>query len=143
MHEALDAFVLFDEALVPALEAIDAVGATSFISYYLRNARASKQLAQTSPTSVALAAIGQHTTGISTLGNVNSSWLGGKFSPNTLQFDDLFNEANNVTLADIDENALQYAKKNFQVDTIKVDLNQSLPFPDTSVPKAELSAKFK
>ena len=33
MHEALNAFVLFDEALVPALEAVDAVGATSFLSY--------------------------------------------------------------------------------------------------------------
>ena len=39
---------------------------------------------------------------------------------------------NNVTLADIDENALQYAKKNYQVETIKVDLNQSLPFQDNS-----------
>ena len=101
MHDALNAFVLFDEALVPALEAVDAVGATSFISYYLRNARASKQLVQSSPTSVGLSAITQHATGISTLGNVNSSWIGGKFTPNTLQLDDLFDEANNVTLVDI------------------------------------------
>tara|TARA_Y100000310_G_C20681351_1_gene816138 strand:+ start:7 stop:3291 length:3285 start_codon:yes stop_codon:yes gene_type:complete len=101
MHEALDAFVLFDEALIPALEAVDAVGATSFLSYYLRNARASKQLVQTSPTGVAMSAIFQHATGIPTLGNVNSSWLGGKFSPNYLQSDDLLDEANNVTLVDI------------------------------------------
>jgi hypothetical protein len=107
MHEALNAFVLFDEALVPALEAIDAVGATSFISYYLRNARASRQLAQTSPTSVALSAIGQHATGLSTLGNINSSWIGGKFSPNTLQFDDLFDEANNITLVDLVSEAVR------------------------------------
>jgi hypothetical protein len=101
MHEALNAFVLFDEALVPALEAIDAVGATSFLSYYLRNARSSRQLVQTSPTGVAMSAAFQHATGVPTLGNVNSSWIGGKFSPNYLQTDDLFDEANNVTLYDI------------------------------------------
>ena len=101
MHEALDAFVLFDEALVPALEAVDAVGATSFLSYYLRNARSSKQLVQTSPTGVAMSAAFQQVTGIPTLGNVNSSWLGGKFSPNYLQSDELFDEANNVTLFDV------------------------------------------
>ena len=39
---------------------------------------------------------------------------------------------NKVTLADIDENALQFAKKNYQVETIKVDLNQSLPFQNNS-----------
>ena len=97
MHEALNAFVLFDEALVPALEAIDAVGATSFLSYFLRNQRASKQLVQASPTSVALSAGVQYTTGIPTLGNVNASWLAGDMSPNMLQFDDLFDEANNAT----------------------------------------------
>ena len=97
MHEALDAFVLFDEALVPALEAVDAVGATSFLSYFLRNQRASKQLVQASPTSVALSAGVQYTTGIPTLGNVNASWLAGDVSPNMLQFDDLFDEANNAT----------------------------------------------
>ena len=43
-----------------------------------------------------------------------------------------FIKKNNVTLADIDANALQYAKKNYQVETIKVDLNQSLPFQDNS-----------
>ena len=43
-----------------------------------------------------------------------------------------FIKKNNVTLADIDENALQYAKNNYHVETIKVDLNQSLPFQDNS-----------
>ena len=43
-----------------------------------------------------------------------------------------FIKKNNVTLVDIDENALQFAKKNYQVETIKVDLNQSLPFQDNS-----------
>ena len=43
-----------------------------------------------------------------------------------------FIEKNNVTLGDIDEIALSIAKKNYQIETIKVDLNQSLPFPDKS-----------
>jgi ubiquinone/menaquinone biosynthesis C-methylase UbiE len=43
-----------------------------------------------------------------------------------------FIKKNIVTLADIDENALQYAKKNYQIETMKVDLNQSLPFLDNS-----------
>ena len=97
MHDALNAFVLFDESLVPALEAVDAIGATSFLSYFLRNQRASKQLVQASPTGVGLSAGIQYTTGIPTLGNVNASWIAGDFSPNTLQFDDLFDEANNAT----------------------------------------------
>jgi len=43
-----------------------------------------------------------------------------------------FIKKNNVTLGDIDENALSFAQKNYQIETIKVDLNQSLPFPDNS-----------
>jgi 2-polyprenyl-3-methyl-5-hydroxy-6-metoxy-1,4-benzoquinol methylase len=43
-----------------------------------------------------------------------------------------FINKNNVTLADIDENALEHAKKNYQVETMKLDLNQSLPFQDNS-----------
>ena len=43
-----------------------------------------------------------------------------------------FIEKNHVTLADIDENALEYAKKNYKVETMQVDLNQSLPFKDNS-----------
>ena len=43
-----------------------------------------------------------------------------------------FIKKNHVTLADIDENALEYAKKNYKVETMKVDLNQSLPFKDDS-----------
>lgn len=98
MHESLDAFVLFDEALTPALEAIDAVGATSFISYFMRNQRAARRLAQTNPTGVGLSAAIQGLTGIPTLGNVNAAWLSGDISPNMLQFDDLLDEANNVSL---------------------------------------------
>ena len=43
-----------------------------------------------------------------------------------------FMNKNNVILCDIDENALAYAKKNYQLETKKVDLNQSLPFLDDS-----------
>tara|TARA_Y100001951_G_scaffold7795_1_gene4942 strand:+ start:1 stop:4014 length:4014 start_codon:yes stop_codon:yes gene_type:complete len=101
MHRSINAFVLFDEALTPILEALDAIGVTSFLSYYLRNNRASRQLIQSNPTGVGLSAAFQYTTGVSSLGNVNASWLGGDFSPNLLQFDELFDEANNVTGVDI------------------------------------------
>jgi hypothetical protein len=101
LHSSLDAFVLFDETLTPVVEALDAVGFTSFISYFLRNQRASRQLVQSSPTSVGLSAITQSITGIPTLGNVNSSIFGGDFSPNLWQLDDLFDEANNLTGADL------------------------------------------
>jgi ubiquinone/menaquinone biosynthesis C-methylase UbiE len=43
-----------------------------------------------------------------------------------------FIKKNHVTLADIDENALKYAQNNYQIETMKVDLNQSLPFLDNS-----------
>ena len=39
---------------------------------------------------------------------------------------------NKVILADIDENALASAEKNYSIETKKADLNQSLPFPDNS-----------
>ena len=106
MHEALTAFVLFDETLTPALEALDALGATSFISYFLRNQRAARRLVQTNPTGVGVAAAVQYATGIQTLGNVNSAWLTGDVFPNVLQLDDLFDEANNVTGLDLIRDAI-------------------------------------
>ena len=39
---------------------------------------------------------------------------------------------NNVILADIDENALAYAQKQYLIETKRVDLNQALPFPDNN-----------
>tara|TARA_Y100000310_G_scaffold60096_1_gene55461 strand:- start:389 stop:3379 length:2991 start_codon:yes stop_codon:yes gene_type:complete len=101
MHDALDAFVLFDESLIAALEALEMTGATAFLSYWLRNQRASRQLLQASPTAVGISAALQYSTGVATLGNVNSSWLGGDFSPNLMQFPNLFDEANNVTIYEI------------------------------------------
>lgn len=43
-----------------------------------------------------------------------------------------FINKNKVILCDIDENALDYAKKNYQIETKQVDLNKSLPFSDNS-----------
>ena len=97
MHDALDAFVLFDEAMIPLLEALDVVGATAFLSYYLRNTRAARNLVQTSPTAVGISAVVQHATGIPTLANINSAWLGGDFAPNAFQTFNLVDEADNLT----------------------------------------------
>tara|TARA_B110000003_G_C16614170_1_gene520656 strand:+ start:189 stop:836 length:648 start_codon:yes stop_codon:yes gene_type:complete len=43
-----------------------------------------------------------------------------------------FIENNNVILCDIDKNALEYAAKEYQIETKQVDLNKSLPFSDNS-----------
>lgn len=43
-----------------------------------------------------------------------------------------FIEKNNVILSDIDENALAYANKTYQIQTKQIDLNKSLPFQDNS-----------
>jgi len=43
----------------------------------------------------------QELTGMPTLGNVNSAWMGGDFLPNVFQTDDLFDEANNITLFEV------------------------------------------
>ena len=98
LHDSLESFVLFDESLIAPLEMLDAIGATAFLSYWLRNQRAVKKLVQASPSSVAISAVVQEMTGIPTLGNINSAWMGGDFFPNVAQTDDLWDEANNVTL---------------------------------------------
>ena len=82
-------------------------GATAFLSYWLRNQRASRQLLQASPTAVGISAALQYSTGVATLGNVNSSWLGGDFSPNLMQFPNLFDEANNLTGFEIGSDIMQ------------------------------------
>ena len=43
-----------------------------------------------------------------------------------------FVENNDVTIGDIDENALSNAKKNYKIKTKKVDQNKSLPYLDDS-----------
>ena len=97
LHDAINAFVLFDETLTPVMEFLDTIGVTSFISYFLRNQRASRVMVQTNPTAVGISAAVQYATGIPTLGNINASVFGGDFSPNLMQLDDLFDEANNMT----------------------------------------------
>ena len=96
-HKSIDSFVLFDEALVPALEMIDSIGATSFISYFLRNQRSATQAIKASPTSVGVSAVIQNVTGIPTLANLNSAWVAGDIEPNLFQFDELLDEATNAT----------------------------------------------
>ena len=96
-HKAIDALVLFDEALAPLLEQFEAIGATSFISYFLRNQRGATQLVKSSPTSVAISAVIQDATGIPTLANLNAAWVTGDITPNLWQFDDLLDEATSAT----------------------------------------------
>ena len=70
-------------------------------------------------------------------GNLFSNWiginkkildLGGRDGTLTKYFI----ENNEVTIGDIDQNALACAKKNYQIETMHVDLNKSLPFEDRS-----------
>ena len=100
MHEALDAFVLFDETLTPAMEALDAIGATVFLSYFLRNQRSSRQVVQASPVGVGISAVTQYATGLPTMGNLNSSFVVGDIEPNFMWLDESFDEATTVTGVD-------------------------------------------
>ena len=43
-----------------------------------------------------------------------------------------FCDKNKVTIGDIDEKALSYAKDNYDVETEIINLNETLPFPDNS-----------
>ena len=106
MHEALDAFVLFDEALAPALESLESLGATVFLSYFLRNQRSARQVAMRNPTGVAISGAFQYSTGIPTLGNLDSAFIAGDIMPTTMYLDELFDEANNPTGADLLNQAL-------------------------------------
>jgi len=56
--EAIEAFVLFDENLTPALHALDSTGALIFTAYALRNVRAVKALVKKHPGTTTLAAGG-------------------------------------------------------------------------------------
>ena len=58
------------------------------------------------PTGVALSGAFQYSTGIPTLGNVDSSFLAGDVSPTVMYLDELFDEANNPTGADLLAQAL-------------------------------------
>ena len=82
--EAIEAFVLFDENLTPALYALDSTGITIFAAYAMRNVRAAKALIKYSPQ-------------LATLGIAGDSILGiDGMSANILQspIPSLFNQAN-------------------------------------------------
>jgi len=87
--EAIEAFVLFDENLTPALYALDSTGITIFAAYALRNVRAAKSLIKYSPQLAALGIAGDSILGIDGM------------SANLLQspIPSLFNHANIVDKA--------------------------------------------
>jgi len=62
--EAIEAFVLFDENLTPALYALDSTGVTIFAAYAMRNMRAVKSLVKEHPQTAALAIAGESILGI-------------------------------------------------------------------------------
>jgi hypothetical protein len=62
--EAIEAFVLFDENLTPALYALDSTGITIFAAYALRNVRAAKALIKYSPQLATLGIAGESVLGI-------------------------------------------------------------------------------
>ena len=65
--EAIEAFVLFDENLTPALHALDSTGALIFTAYALRNVRAVKALVKKHPGATTLAAGGDILFGVDEL----------------------------------------------------------------------------
>ena len=96
LHESIDAFVLFDENMHPLLEAINSMGFTAFLSYWLRVTRPVRRYITRSPVTVATAAGTQAITDIDTLAMMNASGFGGKFLPNIWYMDDLADAATNV-----------------------------------------------
>ena len=62
--EAIEAFVLFDENLTPALHALDSTGTLIFTAYALRNMRAVKALVKKHPGATTLAAGGDMLFGV-------------------------------------------------------------------------------
>ena len=62
--EAIEAFVLFDENLTPALHALDSTGITIFTAYAMRNMRAVKSLVKEHPLPAIAAIAGDSILGI-------------------------------------------------------------------------------
>ena len=96
LHESIDAFVLFDENMHPWLEAINSMGFTAFLSYFLRNTRAARQSIQKSPVSVMTAGGIQATLDIDAMAHINSSIFLGKMLPNSLYQDELLDAATTI-----------------------------------------------
>ena len=97
-HEAIEAFVLYDENLDPNLQVLNDLGFTAFTKYWLRNQRAAKRLIKRNPLNVLESAAIQHTTDLDTLANVNSSFFGLDFSPTVMYQDDLLDHVTDLTL---------------------------------------------
>ena len=92
-HEAVDAFVLFDENMHPVFELINSMGFTAFLSYWLRVSRPVRRYMQRSPFTVATSVATEAITGIDTTAMLGGSILGGKFLPNNFYMDDLADAA--------------------------------------------------
>ena len=98
LHESINAFVLFDENLTPALHAINSVAGTLFISYWMRNQRSARAILRGSPTAV-LSALGlQEFTDIEATANLGSSFIGLDLLPNVLQQDEVLSKVTEATL---------------------------------------------
>lgn len=82
MHDAIPAFINFDENLPPWLDFVEGLNMTMFVSFYLRVQRTARKLVRENPTGVASAAAMQLATGAPALGPINPSWFGGKALPN-------------------------------------------------------------
>ena len=95
-HDAVDAFVLFDENMHPVFELINSMGFTAFLSYWLRVTRPVRRYIQRSPFSVATAVGTESITGIDTTAMWGGSIPGGKLLPNNFYMDDLADAATTI-----------------------------------------------
>lgn len=98
IHEAIEAFVLYDENINPNLQVLNDLGFTAFIKYWLRNQRSVKTLIKRNPLNVLGSAGIHHTLEIDTLANVESSFYGLDFSPTVMYQDDLLDHVTDLTL---------------------------------------------
>lgn len=85
LHEALEAFVHFDENMSPRLQMLNDLGMFWYMKYWTRNQRTARHLLKKHPTNLALAAALQATTGVEATANVSSSLIGLDFAPSMLQ----------------------------------------------------------
>ena len=97
LHEAIDAFVLFDENMHPLFEAINSMGFTMFLSFALRVLRPARRYLVKAPATVAAAAGTQYITDIDALNIMNSTAFTGNF-PNLFVQDDLLEEIFTIPL---------------------------------------------
>ena len=92
--EAIEAFVLFDENLTPALYALDSTGALIFSAYAMRNMRASRALVKAHPSTATFAVGGDLLLGFDSF---SANLLSGPF-PNAINYGDIYDVTADVTL---------------------------------------------